>query len=93
MKSLADAIVYAVTYINSREADDEGLDDDVAALESIAGILANATKKEIDALAAAAKRALVDEKSADFPNEEMIEVLSTWMEDLFGGDWVGNDRA
>ncbi|MEO1615026.1 MAG: hypothetical protein AAFV88_04200 [Planctomycetota bacterium] len=93
MKSLADAIVYGVTYINSREADDEGLDDDVAALESIAGILANATKKEIDALAAAAKRALVDEKSADFPNEEMIEVLSTWMEDLFGGDWVGNDRA
>jgi hypothetical protein len=42
MGSLADALVYAVTYINLRGAE-AGDDDDVGALESIAGMLNCAT--------------------------------------------------
>lgn len=93
MKSLADAIVYAVTFINCREADDDEIDDDVGALESIAGFLSSATKKELDALSAAAKRALADELSSDSPREAFVDDFATWMEDMFGEDWVGNDRA
>ena len=59
MKSIADALVYAVVYINCREdAEEKDLDEDVGALESIANILANASDDEKDALAAAAKRVL-----------------------------------
>jgi hypothetical protein len=54
MKSIADALVYAVTYINLIGAKDEVYDDDdVNALESIAGMLNSATEEEQDALAAA----------------------------------------
>ena len=52
MKAMANALVYAVTYISLRERDD--LDSDVGALESIAADLRSATEQELDALAAAA---------------------------------------
>jgi hypothetical protein len=86
-------MVYAVVYINCREdAEEKDLDEDVGALESIANILANASDDEKDALAAAAKRALAEEQSGP-DRQQFIKDLSTWMEDMFGEDWVGNDRA
>lgn len=88
MSSIADALVYAVSYINLKE-ESEG---DVGALESLAGFLANATESEKDALSAAAKRALDDERKG--PNrEDWIADYSSWMEDIFGEEWEGNDRA
>lgn len=91
MDSIADALVYAVTYINSRDVQDE-LDEDVGALESIAAFLADATSPEQDALAAAVKRALNAERSSAARREDFVRDLSTWMEDMFGDEWSGNDR-
>ena len=58
MDAIADALIYAVSYINRRPLEDHESrydDGDVGALESIAGILANATQAEQAALAAAAE--------------------------------------
>ena len=94
MKSIADALVYAVSYINCRDAEDDDLaDDDVSAVESIAAYLSDATSAEQDALATAAKKALLEEQSLASPRRELIDDFSTWMEGLFGEDWVGNDRT
>jgi hypothetical protein len=62
MESIARALVFAVTYLSTRE-DDADSQDDVKALESIAGFLAEATDGEKDALAAA----------ADLAHSEMVE--------------------
>lgn len=92
MKATSDALVYAVTYINLRECD-RGADDDsdVGALESIAAMLRSGTREEEDALAAAAERALVEERSGA-GREEFIRLYGTWMEDMFGEGWTGNNR-
>ena len=59
MDAMADALIFAVTYINCRGDDeDDEFVDDVGALESIAAFLQNATAVEQGALAAAADRAL-----------------------------------
>jgi len=91
MQAIANALVYAVTYINLRAADGDG-DDDVAALESIAGMLNAATEEEKEALASAAERALANERDY-VAREEFVRDYSTWMEDMFGDGWVGNKRA
>jgi hypothetical protein len=93
MKAIADALVYAVTYINLQEGK-TGLCDDgnVGALESIAGFLYSATEEEKDALAAAAERALASELNY-VPRKEFVEDYTTWMHDMFGEGWVGNKRA
>ncbi len=89
--SLAQALVYAVTYLNLRETDDD--DDDVDALESIAGILADATAEELDALALAANQAAEDEAKGPNPRDEFLEDYRTWMECMLGDDeWDGNTR-
>ncbi len=90
MKAIADALVYAVAYINLQEGSDD--DADVGALESICSALRTATDEELDALAAAAKRALAAEKPG-FRREDSIRCYSTWMEDVFGEGWTGNVRA
>lgn len=93
MNAIADALVYAVTYINLRSNDDELEDDaDVGALESIAATLDSATEEERNLLASAAKRALAEEASGS-RREEFIRDYSTWMEDLFGEGWIGNQRS
>lgn len=94
MKSIADALVYAVSYINCRDAEDEDLaEDGQSAVESITAYLADATAQEQDSLAAAASRALAEEQSLIYPRQEMIDDFSIWMEDMFGEDWVGNKRV
>jgi hypothetical protein len=96
MKSLADALVYAVSFINCRavEDDDSNYDDgDVGALESIAAFLHTATPAEEDALAAAAERALAAEQAAPSPRPEFVEDYERWMEDMFGDGWEGNRRV
>lgn len=94
MKSLADAIVYAVVYIDTREdPEEEFLDDDVGALESIGFFLQRATEPEKDALADAAKRALQEEKASERPRKQFIKAYEKWMENLYGDDeWQGNKR-
>jgi hypothetical protein len=90
MKSIADALVYAAAYISLRKSGDD--DADVEALESIAFMLRSATHAELDALAAAAERAISDEKGHP-RREEFVRAHASWMEDLFGDGWVGNHRA
>ncbi len=94
MKAIADALVYATTYINLRDdLSEEYLDDDVGALESIAGFLHSATEEERNELAAAAKRALAVELSSPKPRAQFVEDLAVWMESMFGEDWAGNNKA
>ena len=92
MKALADALVYAVTFINVREDPHElNLDEDVNALESIAHCLNSASDPELDALAAAAKHAHEEEKNG--PNRpDFVRDYASWMEDMFGEGWEGNER-
>lgn len=93
MKSITDALVYAVTYINSRDAGDEDLAiEDDSAKGHIMAYLSDATHAEQDALADAAKRALAEEQSLIPPQQEMIDHFSIWMEDVLGRDWIGNNR-
>lgn len=87
MEKLADAVVYAVAYMNCLD------DDDLNPLESMDYIIQQASDAELDALAAAAKRALAEELAARSPRADWVKCYSTWMEDLFAEGWVGNDRA
>jgi hypothetical protein len=95
MEAIADALVYAVAYINCRGIEhsksryDNG---DVGALESIAGMLYNATPAEEDALAAA-ERALAAERGSAQPRPEFVQDYERWMEELFGEGWSGNCRV
>jgi hypothetical protein len=96
MEAIADALVYAVSYINCRplEGHDSRYDDgDVSALESIAAFLHAATRAEEDALAAAAERALAAERDSPSPRPEFIQDYERWMEDMFGEGWQGNRRV
>jgi hypothetical protein len=99
MNAIADALVYAVTFINCRgdedddDDDDDSLDDDVGALESIAGCLQNITPAEQDALAAAADRALAAEKTLKRPRKKFLHDYAHWMEEMFVDGWEGNRRV
>src|SRR5258708_1702957 len=96
MEAIGDALVYAVSYINCRPLEEHESrydDDDVGALESIAGFLANASPAEQDALAAAAQRALTAELASPQPRPEFVQVYSRWMHDMFGDEWEGNHRV
>ncbi|MFN0019548.1 MAG: hypothetical protein ACKVP0_14910 [Pirellulaceae bacterium] len=92
MTALANALVYAVTYINLRDSEQIDKAEDARALESIAAMLALATSEEKDALAAAAQLAFDDERSGP-AREEFLGDYAIWMEDVFGDDWAGNERA
>lgn len=94
MESIADALVYAVTYICTRDAEDEELiEEDDSAAGHIMAYLSNATPAEQDALADAAKRALAEEQSLNSPQPEMVEHFAVWMQHVFGPDWGGNERV
>lgn len=96
MEKLADALVYAVSYINCRDEDGDEtyLDEDVKALEWLAHILRQTTDAEQDALAAAAKRAVMAELAAGAPADaKWVQDYSNWMQEMFVDGWVGNDRA
>ena len=97
MNAIADALVYAVSYINCRalvDEDDELQDDDadVGALESIAEFLHTAAAAEEDALSAAAERALAAERQHPSPRPEFLEAYGGWMEAMFGDAWHENRR-
>lgn len=96
MKNIADALVFAVSHLSINFVGSE--DDDVsdmaeAGLGMIAHYLSNCTREEQDELAAAAKRALTIEQADADGNEDFINDYSTWMEDLYGEGWSGNDRV
>lgn len=92
MKALADAIVYAVTYINCLpDPTEEHLDEDVHALENIATYLHAATEVEKDALAVAAQKAFALEQTG-LKREDYLRAYGFWMEDTFVEGWEGNTR-
>jgi hypothetical protein len=96
MQAVADALVYAVLYINCRSLEDSESrydDGDVGALESIAGFLRDATPAEEDALAAAAERALAAELASPQPRPEFVRDYQRWMEDMFSEGWQSNRRV
>ena len=95
MDAIADALVYGVAFINCRcdEDDDDLHDNDVGALESIAAFLRNTTPAEQDALAAAADRALEQEKGCDRPRAKFVHDYAHWMEEMFVEGWEGNRRV
>jgi hypothetical protein len=93
MEAIADALVYAVSYINCRSLYESRCDDDdVGALESIGGFLHTATPAEEDALAAAARRAFAAERDG-LSRPEFLRDYERWMEDMFGEGWQGNQRV
>ena len=96
MEKLADALVFAVSYINCRDEDGDEtyLDEDVNALESLASIIREATPAEQDALAAAAKRALEGALEAGHPQDsKWVRDYSRWMQDMFVDGWCGKPGA
>ena len=93
MEKLADAVVYAAAYINLRDSEDDDGRNDVKALESMAHSIRQASDAELNALAAAAKRAFADELAAPTPRDSWVQCYSTWMEDMMGVGWAGNDRG
>lgn len=94
MDSISDALVYAVAHIRCRDASDEDTaNDDDSALGHIMAYLSEATLAEKSALADAAKRALAEEQSLYGPNQEWMDLFATWMEDIFGRAWNGNEQV
>jgi hypothetical protein len=95
MDAIADALVYAVTYVDRHGADQaESLfEGDVGALDRIAASLRNATPVEEDALAAAAERAGTAERAAPTPRPAFVRNYERWMEAMFGEGWQGNRRV
>ena len=93
MESIARALVFAVTYLSTRE-DDADSQDDVKALESIAGFLAEATDGEKDALAAAADLAHREmvERNQHQVRPDVVSDYESWMENMFVEGWEGNRR-
>lgn len=87
MKSIAESLVYAVAYLNLRgDGESYATDDaDVAALETIAGLLANCSLEEKQALRMAAEK-LLKEELASLPRNEFVELYQNWIEDMFGGE-------
>jgi|JI6StandDraft_1071083.scaffolds.fasta_scaffold28543_5 hypothetical protein len=82
MKAIADALVYAVTYINVASGDDDRADDDCGALESITAFLREATPSELQALHEAANRAIVTEKAAKSPRPDFLNAYSDFIETI-----------
>ena len=93
MNSIADALVYAVASIACREECEDSDEYDDAAISHIMAYMSHATPEEEDALAAAAERALTEERSLHHPQQEMIDFFENWMRCMFGPDWDGNQRA
>ena len=93
MNSIADALVYAVASIVCREECEDSDECDDEAISHIMAYLSHATPEEEDALAAAAERALAEERSLHYPQQEMIDFFENWMRCVFGPDWDGNKRA
>ena len=63
MNSMADALVYVVTYIGTREAEDEDLvADDDSAVSHIMAYLLDVTPTEIAALAGTARKSCTKEQ-------------------------------
>lgn len=91
MQALADALVFAVTYISLLPDErTEFVDHDVRALESIASYLQHASPAEQDALAEAAQRAAESELASGRPRGAVVADLESWMENMFGDPWKGN---
>ena len=91
MKSLASAVVHAVTHFNCGPG--TGFDDeDVAALNTIGSMLEKCTEEEKDALSDAADRAFLAEHASAHRMDYMRDYLY-WMQDMFGKEvWQLNSR-
>ena len=82
MHVLADALIYALAYINVAPGNDDRHDDDCRALESIVHTLSGSSIAEQEALADAAMRAIATESAAASPNHLLISTYRDVLDDL-----------
>ena len=85
MKSIAEALVFAVVYINQRD-DEYGSDEDVHALESIAGLLSQCAPEEKAALKKAAERLHKELKDSKTDRKDVLSDYENWMMNMFPAD-------
>ena len=81
MNAIADALVFAITYISVAPGDSNRQDDDVRALESVMDMLSHSTVAERNALTDAAERAITAETKS-FPNSQYIKVYRDFLDNL-----------
>lgn len=79
---IADALVFAIAYISRATGDDVREDDDCHALESLMHMVSQCSSSEQRTLLGAARRALVEQESADEPDEEVVQSYRDVVENL-----------
>jgi deoxycytidylate deaminase len=72
MDTLADALIYAIAYLNVAHGEDDRQDDDCRALESIMATLTQCAIAEQQALVAAVNRAIAVENAVEYPNHQLL---------------------
>lgn len=82
MSAIADALVYAVTYINIASGDDDRSDDDCGALESITGFLREASPAELQVLHVAVNRAIAAENATKSPRPDILNAYNDFIETI-----------
>ena len=82
MNALADALIYALAYLNVAPGNDDRQDDDCRAMESIIDTLSRSSVPEQQALVDAATRAISAESAAEPPNYLLISTYGDILDDL-----------
>ena len=82
MRGLADALTYAIAYLNVATGDDDRHDDDCRALESIVHTLDSCSVAEQQALADAATRAITRESAVASPNNLLVSTYRDILDDF-----------
>lgn len=82
MNTLADALIYALAYLNVAHGDDDRQDDDCRAFESVIDTLTRSSAAEQQALVDAAARAIAAESSAEPQNHLLISTYRDILDDL-----------
>ena len=86
MNTLADAVIAALTYISTAQADDDRADDDVRALESLAATLHHCSAAERDALRAALQRARAEAASSPNPHPDLLDTFRAIETDILDAE-------
>lgn len=82
MDALADALIYALAYLNIAPGDDDRQDNDCRAMESMIDMLERSSEAEQQALVSAAVRAIARESAIEPPNHLLISAYRDILDDL-----------
>lgn len=82
MNAIADAIVFAVTYLSISSVSDDRADNDCNALESITAYLREATPAERHALHEAVQRAIAAETASKTPRPDVLDAYSDFIDNF-----------